>query len=333
MRAMVIQGADRPGPFLACPYSMNARRLSLLVITAALLFEALPWGVAQAAPAPPVAVDVWIRKAGSYGAGGLVERQEPRSIRLDTLVQQQVRHVDVQYETPMSYRGVQLAVILAAYKPPAGVDLALLRFRNGMIVPLPFRDARAMGRLDPFVALSMTAGPSGEAAPPPGKFPPINRRVEGYADIRQVTFLGNKLAVNDRWHPDVPDRVTGLFSPWMMVDSLEGIELVNGRAYYQQFNLDPAARPGFELFRQSCQFCHGVRKVGARFGWDYVEPIELYTHRKDGRRLFYHVRYRAEGAGRGQLMPALRHVTEDEAAQLWEWMKAVATRAMPAYAP
>ena len=43
-----------------------------------------------------------------------------------------------------------------AYRPPATADLALLHFRNGMIVPLAFRDEKLMGRLDPFVALSIS---------------------------------------------------------------------------------------------------------------------------------------------------------------------------------
>ena len=31
-------------------------------------------------------------------------------------------------------------------------------------------------------------------------------------------------------------------------------------------------------------------------------------------------------------MPAMRYMSEDDAALLWQWLKAVATKPMPAYA-
>lgn len=290
---------------------------------------ALGAGLAGAA-APGTSVDLWVRRPGSYGVGADPGRDGARSIDLAAAQQQQVRHADAQYEGTFNYRGVPLRALIAQYAPPAKLDLALLRFKNGMIVPLPFRDERTMGRLDPFIALAQR-GDDGKYT---SQFPPLRRHVEGeYADVKQASFVGNRLVVSDAWHPDVAPAAQGKFSPWRHVDSLAGIEFVSAQAYYRQFDPAPETRAGFELFKQTCQFCHGARKVGASFGWDYVQPIELYTHRKTEQRLYYHIRYRVESAQSGALMPALRHVSEDDAAKLWQWMKAVATRPMAPYAP
>ena len=52
------------------------------------------------------------------------------------------------------------------------------------------------------------------------------------------------------------------------------------------------------------------------------------------RNLFLHVAYKPSDAPeRGLMMPAMRHMTEADAAVLWRWLKAVATETMPAYSP
>ena len=133
----------------------------------------------------------------------------------------------------------------------------------------------------------------------------------------------------------MPAANQDLFSPWKHVDSLTGIELVSAKAYYAQLDVDPdpKVRAGFRLFQQSCQFCHGARKVGAAFGWDFVEPTPIYSYR-GGKNLFYHVKYKPlDATAKGLLMPALSYMTEEDAAALSRWLRAVATKPMPSYAP
>jgi mono/diheme cytochrome c family protein len=296
-----------------------------LLVGLFLLFAAAPAG------ASPNTLDLWVRQAGSYGAGNDPGRLQARKLDLDQLQQQEVKHLDVQYEGAFRYRGVPLSAVLATYAPPKGVDLALLRFKNGMIVPLPFRDAAVMGRLDPFIALSIFLPEENKFLR--GRFPNIARRVEDYVDVRPIAFAGNKLVVSDRWHPAVPAEALPVFSPWIQVDSLVGIEFVSAAAYYRQFDLSPAAHAGYELFTQSCQFCHGIRKVGASFGWDFVQPIEVSTYRDTGKKLFYHIKYRSQNPSRGELMPALKHISEDQAGLLLKWLQAVAKTPVPEYQP
>ena len=155
------------------------------------------------------------------------------------------------------------------------------------------------------------------------------------ADARPIFFTGNKIVVAEKWHPAVPEAAQPEFSPWNHTDTLVGIELVAARPYYRQFDVDGDSRVqrGLALYRQSCQFCHGARRVGAKFGWDFVEPLPIYSYHKPVRNLFYHVAYKPQDAAqRGLMMPAVKFMTEGDSALLWRWLRAVATKPMPAYA-
>ncbi len=276
-------------------------------------------------------ISLWLRAPGLYGqAGSEPAKLNPKTVDLDTLPQTEGARGDVQYGGNAYYRGVALADVVQKYEPPMGADLALLHFHNGMVVPLPFREARTMARLAPLIAVSRK---SREDAPYVAEFPPVNKSVEGYADIRQVSFAGNKLVVSDRWHPDLKEGASANFSPWTSTGSLTGIEFVEGSAYYRQFVPSPEHRPGLIVFQQTCQFCHGVRKVGASYGWDYASPLPLHTYRSDANKLYMHIAFRVEYKQTWQMMPALKHVTEAEAGLLWQWMRAVSSAPLTRYSP
>ncbi len=276
-------------------------------------------------------INVWLRGAGSYGQPGQEPpKLNPQTLDLDTLPQTEGQRSDVQYGSSAYYRGVALSDLIQKYGPPMGADLVLLHFHNGMIVPLPFREGRAMARLSPLIALLRK---SKADAPYVADFPPVNKSVEGFADIRQVAFAGNKLVVGDRWHPDLKEGASANFSPWTTTGSLVGVEFVEGSAYYRQFVPTAELRPGFAVFQQTCQFCHGVRKVGASYGWDYATPLPLHTYRSDPSKLYLHIAFRVEYKQTWQMMPALKHVTEAEAGLLWQWMRAVSTAPLTRYTP
>jgi mono/diheme cytochrome c family protein len=314
------------------------RRLGLVVAVslaalASTAAGASPKGVARPAAAPlkadpgPGRVEIWQRQAGK----GAEARKDVRAFELDALPLVETRRPDPQYAGWFSYRGVPLQSLLERYAPPAGVDLALLHFANGMQVPFAFRDAAYVGRADVFVARAIRPSPG--AAFVVGTFPNISRPREGFVDVRPITFAGNKVVVRDPAHPAVPAAAAGVLSPWMHVDTLTGIELVSAKAYDAQLDVDATVHAGFELFRQSCQFCHGARGVGASFGWDFVDPVPMYTYRGE-RNLFYHVKYKPlDASARGLLMPALSHMSEEDATAIWRWLRAIATRPTPAYAP
>jgi mono/diheme cytochrome c family protein len=283
---------------------------------------------ARSAAAPPARLEIWQRDTG----GPQKEpRRDVRSIDLDALPLVEVRLMDVQYGGQFVYRGVRVQTLIERYDPPRAVDLALLHFANGMQIPLAFRESALVERLDLFVARQMRPSPGEPFVT--GQFPRIDRARAGFVDVRPIEFGANKLVVGRREHPAVPEATQGIFSPWMYVDSLVGIELVSSAAYYAQFDVDPdpGVRAGLALYEQSCQFCHGARKVGAAFGWDFVEPVAVYSYR-GARNLFYHVKYKPlDATAKGLMMPALSHLSEQDATSVWQWLRAIATRPMPPY--
>ncbi len=286
-------------------------------------------GAAAAAPAPST-IDVWVRGGGPL-EGDKAPRARSQSLNLDLLPLVDSQRFDAQYGAGHAFRGIALASVIAGFAPDPSLDLAILHFANGMAVPVPFRDVSAMKRLDPFIARGMETHPKG---PVRAAFFPDIRRKGATEDPRPIAFTGNKVVVPVLWHPSLREEAQPAFSPWRHVDTLTSIELVASHAYYAQFDVggDGWAVRGLALYKESCQFCHGVRKVGAQFGWDFVEPTPIYTYRKPTRNLFLHVAYKPlDAAERGLMMPAMRFVSEPEAALLWQWLKAIATKPMSPY--
>lgn len=280
--------------------------------------------------AAPGVIEMWIRTPGDYTQPGAPAATNPKRVELASLGLTDIEHMDVQYEGSFRFRGVSLRKLFDAYAPPNTVDTALLRFKNGMIIAMPLRDDNAWSKLDPIIAVAIHA----DENKPPTALPNISRRVEDYVDVRGISFSGNKIVVKDRWHSQVPLAMSDVFSPWTQADSLVAVEFVHNVAYLRQFNPDPNQYQGHELFSQTCVFCHGARKVGASFGWDFVQPYEMYKYKESGRRLFHHMKYRSTSElNRGSLMPALKFVTEEQAEKLWLWLRAIGTQPQPRYTP
>jgi hypothetical protein len=306
------------------------------VVTLGLVATCLsvPAQAAKPAAASPAAasssIEIWIRAGGPL-QGDSAPRARSQSVSLDALPLVDSQRFDAQYGASRAFRGIALANVIASFAPDASLDVAILHFANGMAIPLPFRDAAVMKRLDPFIARGMETHPKG---PVRAAFFPEIRRKGATEDPRPIVFSGNKIVVAVLWHPAVAEAAQPKFSPWRHTDTLTSIELVASRPYYGQFDVgggDWAAR-GLALFKESCQFCHGVRKVGAKFGWDFVEPTPIYSYRKPTRNLFLHVAYKPlDAAERGLMMPAMSFMSEPDTALLWQWLKAVATKPMPAY--
>jgi len=306
---------------------MMAHRLETAVI--ALLAFGAASRPAAAAPTPGASVDIWVRGSSRNGAGG--ERLRQRRFVLDRLPLANFERHDAQYEIVRQYRGISLAEILKRYRPDDSLDLAILHFANGMAIPLPFREAATMKRLDPFVARGWRTQPGVRVMI--GNFPAIPKKdVPG--DRRPIEFSGNKLVVADRFHPEVAPAAQPGFSPWTHADTLLGIELVAASAYYVQFEAggNATVQRGLTLFRQNCQFCHGVRDVGAHFGWDFVDSEAIQSQQQSAANLYHNVAYKPRNAGElGLMMPALAFLTEADAGAMREWMQAMATAPMAPY--
>jgi len=307
---------------------MNTLSLSAVGLTVLGLSGAVPAAPAASdGPAMEVrAIEVWTRAAGATGDD---EPGRVTPLPISSFRMRPFERTDVQYEKKLAFKGFPVSDIIQRAQPPAETDLAILHFANGMAIPLPFRDAAVMKRLDPMVAVALAG--EGKA----GALPPVTRRVREYVDVPTVAFNGNKVVVADDWHPmtsaDAKD-----WSPWRNASSLAAVEFVVAAPYYAQFDVGKSepVQAGFALFKQNCQFCHGARKVGAKFGWDFVEPTPLFAWRGSSRQLYMHVAFRQlDAPERKLMMPALKHMTEADAGKLWKWLEAVGTTPLRPYAP
>lgn len=305
-----------------------------LVLCGCLTVSALASGAAASNPptagVAPSVVEIWIRGGGAV-QGDQAPRARTQRVDLDKLGLVDGKRFDAQYGGLRSVRGIALASVIDAFAPDSSLDLAILHFANGMAVPVAFRDADVMKRLDPFIARGMETHAGGPVRA--GFFQEI-RRKGATEDPRPIVFSGNKLIVAVLWHPAVATAAQPTFSPWRQTDTLTGIELVAAKAYYRQFEGGGGdfVQRGQAIFQQSCQFCHGVRKVGAKFGWDFVDPTPIWSLHQPVKNLFLHVAYKPlDATERGIMMPAMSFMSQDDAALLWRWLKAVATNPMPAY--
>lgn len=274
-------------------------------------------------------VTVWTRAAGDH-ATSKPARQGAHGRALADLKVEERSLVDLQYGgEARTYRGVDLATL--AGKPAAGVDTALLHFANGMVVPIPMAGPDA-GRLKVFVAREWK-GPEGWTS----AFPKVAKKGAEARDRRPITFGANKVVVESPAHPLLTKSVADAgFSPWTHVDTLVGVEWVDATAYWAQFDVggSPKAAGGAHRYATACAFCHGVRKVGASLGWDFVEPLPAAEHRRRPGSLAFHVRYRnANAPEMGMMMPAIKGITDDDAEQLHAWLKQVAKQPIRPYKP
>lgn len=302
-------------------------RLALLAVLVVVPSSAVAAGAGTA-------VEVWTRKAGShvsYSRG----RESLRVLELGKLKQEERTLEDVQARAKRKYRGVSFATLLAAAPAPADHDLVLLHFMNGMVVPLPLRDEAALSRLDLFVALAVEETDGAGKAYFTTELPPVRKQGAEARDHRPIFFDGNKLVSRTRWHPLTGLEAADAFSPWSHVDRLEGLEYAKADAYWKQFafGATPEHQKGLAVFQSRCGFCHGLMKVGATFGWDYLEPFAISTLKKPAA-LAQHVHAReVDAPEKGLMMPSIKEFSDADAKALWKWLDAASKTKPGDYRP
>lgn len=265
-------------------------------------------------------LSVWARKPGSYSDGAQAGKN--KNVTLDPYKaahRLEIRKIrDPHYGETKVYRGVPLSA-LAKTEASRGKDRALFHFANGMIIPL---DLVQLRKSDGFLALEICNAKGKDCTV---DFPGAPR-TDVYAideDPNPIAFSWNKVAM-----PSADDRG---FSPWRHADTLIGVEFVDGQAYDAQFAIGSSG--GQRVFLERCQFCHGARKVGATFGWDFVDPLPLHEKR-DPANLLNHVKYPKAMAQRlGLQMPPQKDVDASSIQELWSWMRDVAKTKVKPYRP
>jgi hypothetical protein len=277
----------------------------------------------MAAEAKPT-LSVWTRAPGTSAEPAVIPPPEAKLIDLGAKRSRDSKLYDPQYGAEALYRGIALDDLLANLPGGPAFDQVLLRFDNGMVIPIsrwPEMDD------SPFLALAHSSDGTTWST----TFEALPKKGHPADDPRPIRFTTNKLVYRGADARELPD-----WSPWRHVSSLVGIELVNAVAWTRQFALSKDGRvtQGLEVFERYCSACHGVRGVGARFGWDVVTPIPMTEHRSSPGVLYFHVKYRElDAAKRGFMMPALSPVTEDEVTSLWKWLDLAAKEPLRPYTP
>jgi hypothetical protein len=197
-----------------------------------------------------------------------------RRVDLDQLPSEEHRGAAFRHGQDFRARGVPLAQLWAGLALPPGVDLALLRFDNGVVIPIALHDADYLARLAPFVVRASASGRwaslvSGRVEDPPR--PPTDE------DLRPIRLHGNELLVSDPGLVDALPSVRGELRPFLHADSLHAIELIERAAWEKRFDAGEATREGRRVFLGSCAFCHAIRGSGGALGWDLVDPVPIYS--------------------------------------------------------
>lgn len=286
----------------------------------------LPLALALLLTSPALAspIETWVRPAGDPL---VVEHQRPQAGTFDVQAAPMKAHelMDLQYGARRQFKATPLWAVIdqVAPKDPK-IDGVVLRFANGMAVPLPLAPA---GREAIKLWIARAVWIDGKWS---RDLPPVKH---GDADPRPLKFKGHKLVAETPFHPFLHADAT--FSPWRHVDTLVGLEFINLKAWYGQFQVDAKASPaGVSVYKAWCTHCHGVHRVGARFGWDFVDPLPAVDQRPTVSDLLFHVRYRATDATQlGLMMPAMKHFTRAEGQHLHAWLKALIDQPLKPYQP
>jgi hypothetical protein len=272
----------------------------------------------------PDTIEIVARPAGQHGGDERLPPSKPITVNLPSARLFKMKIADQQYGQANLYKVISVEKLAEMHPAYDKSDLALLHFVNGMAVPVQLHSSE--GRRV-FVAASIWDSEKGTFV---RSFPSVTKKDAVYADRRPIGFSGNKVVVEG-------DTASGeAFNPWPYVDSLSEIELAKSEPYYQQFATPGSEREfrGLTVYKRACQFCHGTRGIGARFGWDFVEPYPVYQYRKTAKSLFYHIQYRvADASERGYMMPAIQNLNESQVTDLWYWLQAIAKNPNRPYAP
>lgn len=326
----------------------NTQRDPLLSLRNGLVFCGVAWfmwGMISLAEAGATKEGVrasfpmWTRANGHYTKKPPTKKRRLRNIVIASSDLQDRVLWDDQSGRKERFLVVDLMDLLKRYKPNGKVDLALLHFTNQMVVPLPLKLLRQSKRPKAYVALALWSKQDRSWTRNFGSL--MKAPNKKFRDLKPLVFSGNKIVVHKRWNPAVAHRKGRLlraakgFHPWRYVSSLKEVEFVNAAYYYGQFPAKQTIqeRKGLRLFRQICQYCHGVRRVGAKMGWDFVLPYPIYK-RRSGMSLFYHIKYRSKVAvDHGSMMPAVKGMTIRDAFAIWYWLRGGAQQPLLRYGP
>ena len=268
------------------------------------------------------AVDMWLRRPVASGGDSIKGNLLPLDLKGPK--PEELESYDVQYERRVKVRGLHLRDIVGIFKPiPENVDVILLHTRRGMVVPISI--ARLRKDIQVFIALEIQKDGKWSTAFPAS----IHVEAQSSKEV-PTTFSGNKVVVGEEWRA----TETG-FTPWRHLDSLVGIEFVESTAYANQFRNAKNATAGLKgsvVYLAHCQFCHGVKGVGATRGPELTAAVQNYGKDAVDR---IHRQVQSPGAAGmyPHFMPQQKDVTKDDIKDLVHWLDLLRGGSLAPYEP
>lgn len=289
---------------------------------------------ALAAPKGSI-IHIWTRGRGQYENHAVIEKLGEKAYDPAKNKARRAAIYDLQYGRKVQVAGAWLNDIISEYKPTLDSDMIILHFSNQLAIPVPLvDDGENSISKQVFLAFHI----KDEDGKWSSDFPDIERINDQNIVVRRIRFTVNKIVVSSPEHPfteSIRASRARKFSPWRYANDLVGIEFVDQAAWERQFEVgNGRVAAGQDVFLQRCQYCHGVRSIGSPRGWDFDGPIKAHVKR-DAESLFYHVKFpKAFAAEYGTSMPTQPTFTENEANDLWLWMRTISRRkSMHPYLP
>lgn len=262
-------------------------------ILAVVLFSSLP--TAEAAQSTSVQIE-WGPIKGRANATKVVSPAKD--------VQRQASVYDVQDGLDHNVRGLSLKELLATLKAPKSADAVVFNFTDGMQIPVQLSDEAELSAV--FIAFE-----HGDV---------LNKFGTTYP-VRHKTALPCPKIVFSR-------KVT-TYSIWHYPGELASIRVVTWKTY-EAMLAQPTRRvpdrSGWPLYLKHCQSCHGIGKVGAQRGPDFLSNMDAYrrvpplaaTDQAQHPSLHEKVKGFTEGT-----MPVLNHLSNAEVSTLWRWLHVI----------
>jgi hypothetical protein len=200
--------------------------------------------------------------------------------------------------------GMPLLELVGRLKKPKGADLLVLSFDNGMVVRVPLAARGELRAL--FVAFA-------------------HRDARGVYGV-DYPLVGGRIIPCPKL---VYQRPGSAYAIWHYTSQLTSIRLADASAYEAvllQPTRQPPAQPGWKLYLQHCQACHGMGGEGAKRAPDFIGDLAAYrripplaeTDLSEQPSLHEKV----DGSVVGD-MPSLEHIPKRDIVEIWRWLHKV----------
>ena len=269
-----------------------------------------------------VEIEMWLRRPGVTSSSDA--KFNLQKIDLKGMTFDELNTMDIQYGVETRVRGMHLRDLIAAYKPlPLSATMLLLHSANGMVIPLSIPRLRTDRQV--FIALETFKNKAWTS-----QFPSSIRPDPTVKDEHIINFNGNKLVVGSDWR-----ATESTFTPWRHFDTLVGIEFAEETPYNEQFattqkSLDQTGRG---IFLARCQFCHGLKGVGAKKAPD-IQTIITGDDKNSIEKLYQKVAVpKPTYEQLTHAMPKQTNFTKGNAKQLAKWIKAIIPLELKPYTP